>query len=136
MLYRDDDDVIYLSPDQWRRLTMATVLEEAGYHVQVCATVRELLRVAARSITSPESPLAGVLLIDSKLDEALGAAEVIAALRRAGIWVRTIVLAGFRAEDDVISCLRVGAADYIHVPAEPAEVLEVVGRVMSLPTIR
>jgi len=45
------------------------------------------------------------------------------------------VLSAFGAADDVISCLRAGAVDYISLPAEPGQILDVLGRVLAAPTL-
>lgn len=129
------DEIICASSDEGRRASLAGVLDEAGYRVHVCATTRELLQLAARRsrVSNGER---NVLLLDDELDGSFSASEILTAFKRSGIRLRTIILAPTGRADEIIECLRLGAADYIHVPARPAEILEVVRRVMELPSIR
>jgi DNA-binding response OmpR family regulator len=49
--------------------------------------------------------------------------------------VQIVVLSALGAADDVISCLRAGADDYISLPAEPEQILDVLRRVLAAPTV-
>lgn len=130
-----DLEVICASADEWRRLRLSTMLEQAGYQVRVCATARELLHLAARRRPRPLDD-AGVLLLDAELSDQLAPSRIVAALRQSRTPVRTIILARQSDAAEIIECLRVGADDFLHWPAEPAEVVEIVGRVLALPEIR
>ena len=67
----------------------------------------------------------------------MGAAArgVISAIRNAELTVPTVVLSPFGAADDVIACLRAGADDYISLPAEPEQILEILRRVLASPVV-
>ena len=130
-----DFEVICASADEWRRVRLSTMLEQAGYHVHPCATARELLHLAANRRHRP-SDESGVLLLDAGLSADLTPSKIVAALRRTNTAVRTVVLADWNRETEIIECLRLGADDFVHWPAEPAEIVEIVGRVIALPDIR
>ena len=129
------EEVLYVSVDPWRRTQVSHVLENAGYSVRVFASPMEFMRYVARRCRGGVGSLGDLLLLDGTLDGSLGAVEILRSLRNAGIQARSIVLAGMKAHEDVIDCLRLGADDFINVPAQPSEMLEVVGRVLALPRI-
>ncbi len=129
-----DVDVICACPDEWRRLRLSRVCELAGFHVRTCATTRELLQLVAIGKGSRDA--SRVLLLDLQLTDGLSASQIVSALRRAVVPMRTVILAGRDDEAEVIKCLREGADDFIHYPADPSEVIEVVTRVSVLPDIR
>ena len=83
-----EPDVICASADEWRRLRLSTLLEQAGYHVRTCATARELLQLAAHR--RPQIDDIGVLLLDIQLSDRIPAASIVSALRRSGSTVRTV----------------------------------------------
>ncbi|HLG50127.1 MAG: response regulator [Chloroflexi bacterium] len=130
----NEPEVICASPDDWRRVRLSAALERAGYSVRTCATTRELLHLAARRREPVDE--AGVLLLDASLSEEIAPSKIVAALRRTCAAVRTVVLADQNQESEIIECLRVGADDYVHWPAEPSEIIAIVGRVMTLPRVR
>ncbi len=130
-----DLEVICASSDEWRRVRLASMLEQAGYHVHPCATARELLHLAAHRRHRPFDE-SGVLLLDAELSAEVTPSRIVAALRRSHTAVRTVILADSDRETEIIECLRLGADDFVHWPAEPSEVVEVVGRVIALPDIR
>ncbi|MGH2459279.1 MAG: response regulator [Chloroflexota bacterium] len=130
-----DLEVICASSDEWRRVRLSSTLERAGYHVYPCATARELLHLAANRRHRPLDE-SGVLLLDAGLSAELAPSKIVAALRRTHTAVRTVVLADRDRETEIIECLRLGADDFVHWPAEPSEIVEVVGRVIALPDIR
>jgi DNA-binding response OmpR family regulator len=131
----NDAEVICASADEWRRMRLSLMLEQAGYHVRTCATARELLYLAAHRRRRPLDD-SGVLLLDAELSDQVSPATIVAALRQSDTAVRTVVLADHKRQAEIIECLRVGADDFVHWPAEPSEVVEVVGRVSALPGIR
>lgn len=131
----NDLEVICASADEWRRLRLTIVLEQAGYQVRTCATARELLHLAARR-RSRSLDDSGVLLLDVGLSTEVAPSKLVAALRELHTPVRTVVLADQNRETEIIECLRLGADDFVHWPAEPSEIVEIVGRVIALPEIR
>lgn len=135
MSMQSDQEVICASADEWRRMRLSTMLESAGYQVRTCATARELLHLAASRRFRP-SEESDVLLLDLDLSNELSPSKIVSALRQAHTAVRTVVIAKHNRETEIIECLRVGADDFVHWPADPSEVVEVVGRVLALPEIR
>lgn len=128
-------DVICACSDEWRRLRLSNVFDLAGFRVRTCATPRELIHVVTRKGGASDT-MAPVLLLDSHLGDELSASQIVAALRRAVVPIRTVILAGRDDEAEVIKCLREGADDFVHFPADPSELIEVVTRVSVLPSIR
>jgi DNA-binding response OmpR family regulator len=129
-----EGDVICASASSWRRRRLSRILEGAGYRVRTCGSADELLDLAAQVSRRPDDDY-GVLILDAELGNALAPSRIIAALRRSGTPLRTIVLAEPEHAGEVIECLREGADDFVHLPAEPAQIVEVVGRVSALPNL-
>lgn len=127
-----EPEVICASADEWRRVRLAATLEQAGYAVRTCSTPRELLYLAATHRPFDE---ARVLLLDAELSDEIAPSRIVKILRQAKTSVRTVLLADLSRETEIIECLRVGADDFVCWPAEPAEIIEVVGRVIALPGI-
>lgn len=127
-------DVICACSDEWRRLRLSRVFDLAGFRVRSCATTRELMHVVTQ-LPNVSEALAPVLLLDSRLADDLSASRIVAALRRAVVPIRMVILAGRDDEAEVIRCLREGADDFVHFPADPAELIDVVTRVSVLPSI-
>jgi DNA-binding response OmpR family regulator len=125
--------VLVVTANEGRRIRIMRLLARAGYSVQLAITQREALHSLAQGDTAWwQEP--DVILVDQ---ESLGAAArvVISAVRNAELGVQVVVLSAFGAADDVISCLRAGADDYISLPAEPEQILDVLRRVMATPTV-
>lgn len=128
-----DCRVLLITADEGRRIRVEHLLARAGYRVQLAVSQREALhRLAHADSAWWEGP--DVILVDQ---ESLGdvAQVVIGAVRNAELGVPTIVLSAFGAADDVIACLRSGAVDYISLPAEPEQVLNVLRRALAAPTV-
>jgi CheY-like chemotaxis protein len=130
---RGQGQVLVVTANEGRRIRVARLLARAGYSVQLAITQREALHSLAHGNTAWwQEP--DVILVDQ---ESLGAAAqvIISAVRNAELGVPMVVLSAFGAADDVISCLRAGADDYISLPAEPEQILDVLGRVLAAPTV-
>ncbi len=125
--------ILIVTGDDWRRVRMRRLLQGRGYQVQMMASTREALHALAQQGT-PLRPLPDLILVDQA---SLGADAqiVIRAVHNAELDVRMVVLASFGAADDVIGCLRAGAADYISLPARPHHVLAVLRRVLAAPNV-
>ena len=130
---RGEGQILVITANEGRRIRVVRLLARAGYSVQLASTQREALHSLAHGDTAwwrePD-----VILVDQ---ESLGAAAraVISAVRNAELGVPMVVLSAFGAADDVISCLRAGADDYISLPAEPEQILDVLRRVLATPTV-
>jgi len=133
MMLRQLEDIVYVSADPWRRVSITGVLEDAGYQVRAYGSAWEFMHAAARR--QADNQVADLLLIDGKLDDSFRASELLASLRASQIRIRSVVVASFDSGEDIIDCLRQGTSDFIHFPALPAEMLQVVHRVIALPTI-
>jgi len=105
----------------------------AGYHVQLAVSTHEALhRLAQGSAVWAQGP--DVILVDQ---ESLGSAvrTIIGAVRNAELGVPMVVVSASGTACDVISCLRAGASDYINLPAEPRQIIDVLTRVLASPTV-
>ena len=125
--------VLVITANEGRRIRVVRLLARAGYSVQLAITQREALHSLAQGqMAWWQEP--DVILVDQ---ESLGGAAqiVIRTVRNAELRVRIVVLSAFGAADDVISCLRAGADDYISLPAEPEQILDVLRRVLATPTV-
>ncbi len=125
--------VLLIVAVEGRRIRIGRLLARAGYRIHLAVTQREALHnLAHRDMSGWQGP--DVILVDQ---ESLGTAArvVIGAIRNAEIDVPIVVLSAFGAADDVIGCLRAGATDYISLPAEPGQVLDVLRRALAAPTV-
>ena len=129
-----DTNVICASGDVWRRRWLFGLLEDAGFNVRMCATAEELLHLAGRWRRTADQD-AAVLILDAQLSQDYLPSRVVKALRYNGIPIRTIILAASDYEGEIIRCLSEGADDFVHYPTEPAEIVERVCRVHSLPNL-
>ena len=125
--------ILLITANEGRRIRVTRLLARAGYHVQIAVSPREALHALA-SGQRGWRPDPGVIVVDQ---ESLGAAAqvVIRAVRNAELGIPLVVLSMFGASDDVISCLRAGADDYISLPAEPVQILDVLGRALAAPSV-
>ena len=124
--------VLLIAADEGRRIRVARLLARAGYSVGIAVSQREALHCLAHGAAWRPEP--DVILVDQA---SLGADArvVISAIRNAELTAPTVVLSPFGAADDVISCLRAGADDYISLPAEPEQILEILRRVLASPVV-
>lgn len=129
-----EGNVICASASSWRRRRLSSILQSAGYQVRTCSSADELLDLAAHVTREPDDDYA-VLILDAELGDSLAPSRIVAALRRSGTPLRTIVLAEPDQASEVIECLREGADDFVHLPAEPSQIVEVVYRVSALPNL-
>jgi DNA-binding response OmpR family regulator len=130
---RREGHILVITANEGRRIRVVRLLARAGFSVQLAITQREALHTLAQGqMAWWQEP--DVILVDQ---ESLGAAAqvIISAVRNAELGVPMVVLSAFGAADDVISCLRAGADDYISLPAEPEQILDVLGRVLAAPTV-
>ena len=130
---RGEGHILVITANEGRRIRVVRLLARAGFSVQLAITQREALHSLAQGqMAWWQEP--DVILVDQ---ESLGGAAqvVIRTVRNAELRVRIVVLSAFGAADDVISCLRAGADDYISLPAEPEQILDVLRRVLATPTV-
>ena len=120
--------VLLAGANEGRRVYLCRLLRRYGYTVQLVTTPREILHHVAL-----ETP--GLLLLDQT---SLGAAaqQIIRAVRAAEGYLEVVVMTTFGSDDDTITCLRAGATDYISLPAQPEEVLEVLQRAFAKPSMQ
>lgn len=126
---RHGHGVLLITANEGRRIQVERRLARADYHVHMAVSPREALHKLAQG-DAAWGEMPDVILVDQ---ESLGpeARVVISAVRNAELGVATVVLSAFGAADDVIGCLRAGATDYISLPAEPREILDVLGRAVA-----
>lgn len=130
---QNERHILLITANEGRRIHVTRLLARAGYNVQLAVSQREALHhLTAGEMAWWREP--DVILVDQ---ESLGGAarSVIQAVRNAEMGLPMVVLSAFGAADDVISCLRAGADDYISLPAEPAQILDVLGRVLARPAV-
>ncbi|HWE63534.1 MAG TPA: response regulator [Chloroflexota bacterium] len=128
---RDDDHrplVLLAGDNEGRRLHLCRLLRRYGYAVQLVTTPREVVHLVAM-----ERP--GLLLLD-QVSLGGGTQQLIRMVRAAETHLAVVVLTAFGAAEDTISCLRAGATDYISLPAQPEEVLDIVQRALARPMVQ
>lgn len=133
MQKQHEQRILLITGNEGRRIRVVRLLARAGYRVQLAASQREALHSLARGEAAWwDEP--DVILLDQ---ESLGttAQVLIRAVRNAELGVPMIVLSAFGAADDVIACLRAGADDYISLPAQPEQILDVLERVLANPAV-
>ncbi len=128
-----EQHVLVVTANEGRRIQVVRLLRRSGYRVQVATSPRETLHTLAQGDLS-DRLRPDLIMVDQ---ESLGVAAqaIIRAIRNAELGVQTVVLSAFAASDDVITCLRAGAADYISLPAEPQQILDVLRRVLAAPSV-
>ncbi len=125
----DTPIVMLVTSDENRRVSMARLLRRAGFRVQLACSEREAMHaLAAANLISQALPS---LLIVDQASLGLGAERVIGSVQRAELDLPMVVVSSFGAADDVIGCLRAGATDYLQLPANNDEVLQVVQRTIA-----
>ena len=129
----DAPTIMLVTANEDRRVTMSRLLRRAGFVVQLACSDREALHCLAGP-TSVSQTLPALLIVD-QASLGLGAERVIGSVHRAELDVPMLVVSSFGAADDVIGCLRAGAADYLQLPADQDEVLHVVQRVLTQHTV-
>lgn len=98
-------------------------LRSVGYQVDVVSHASSAIK---SSVQSPPD----LIIVDLNLP-GLSAKDMIVALSSQGIHTPILVLANKGQEHDIIQAFRLGAADYIFWPAQDAEVLSAVERVLG-----
>src|SRR5665213_181107 len=121
--------VMLVSADELRRVSMSKLLRRAGFRVQLACSEREAIHALAAS-SSVAQALPSLLIVD-QASLGLGAERVIGAVQRAELDVPMVVVSSFGAAEDVIGCLRAGATDYLQLPANNDEVLQIVQRALA-----
>ncbi len=125
----EDLFVLLVTGDEWRRIKVRQLLARAGYQVQVACSQREALHALAHGVTPLRQDAAAIIVDQESLGPA--ALVIIRAVRIAELGIPVIVSSAFGAADNVIACLRAGAADYITWPPEPRQVLDTLARVLD-----
>ena len=97
------------------------ILEANGYQVQAAAD-------AAAAISTAVQWAPDLIMVNLNLP-GLSGKDLLVALSSQGVETPLVVLAAKGMEGDVIQAFRLGAADYLAIPAREAEIISVVERV-------
>lgn len=97
-------------------------LQSSGYQVQVAKDAASAIAKAVQ--WSPD-----LILVDLNLP-GLSGKDLLVALGAQGVTTPVIILANRGSEGDIIQTFRLGAADYLLLPAREAEVINAVSRVL------
>ena len=125
--------VLLVTADEGRRVSIRRLLKRADYQVEVAASHREAVHLLAEGgPAASRLPLA--ILVDQESLQS-DAQLVIRAVRNAELGVPVVVLSALGAADDVIVCLQSGAIDYISLPADPRQFLDVLRRAINTPRV-
>lgn len=125
--------LLVLSTNEGRRVHLIRVLVRAGYDVHMASSSREATHALGQG-GRYERPLPAALLIDI-VSVGREARDLIVRAQHAELGVPMIVLGSRGCADDVIACLQAGAVDYVNLPAEPTELLDVLARALAAPMI-
>jgi len=99
-------------------------LQPLGYQVTVVKDGSTALRQAVQ--TPPDLMIANLNI------PSLNAKDLLVALASQGVNVPLVVIAEKGQEEDILQAFRMGASDYLHWPAQDAEVVSVVERVLRM----
>lgn len=103
-------------------LISCQALQPLGYQVTVVKDGSTALRQAVQ--TRPD------LLIANLNIPGLNAKDLLVALASQGVNVPLVVISEKGQEEDILQAFRLGASDYLHWPAQDAEVVSVVERIL------
>jgi DNA-binding response OmpR family regulator len=115
LLVENDPDVSDLISRQ--------TLQAIGYRVEVAREATTAIREAARFCPD-------VIIADLNLP-GLSGKDLLVALNSQGVEVPVIILAQKGTEADLVQAFRLGASDYLLLPAREAEVVSAVERVLK-----
>lgn len=118
------DRVLLVEPDPLTSdLIARQALQSVGYQVQIVTD-------AASAINRAEQWSPDLIMIDLNLP-GLSGKDLLIALASQGIHTPVIVIAPRGSEADIIQTFRLGAADYLLLPAREAEVVNAVNRALQ-----
>jgi two-component system, LuxR family, response regulator FixJ len=106
--------VHFVEPDLRQRAELARVAFEEGHHAEVYADLAEL---------ADYPPQRGVVAVRD-VPSLGGAADTLAILARAGIWLPLVVMDAAPNTARVVAAIKAGALDYLALPLEPARLTE------------
>jgi DNA-binding response OmpR family regulator len=125
--------LLVVTDNEWRRVRLRRILEQAGYHVILVGSTREALQLLAAWSRRGHAVPAAALVDQHSLGRS--ASLVIRAVRNAKLGIPIVVLSARADADQAIMCLREGASDYVCLPAESHRIVEVVGRAIAGPMV-
>jgi two-component system, OmpR family, alkaline phosphatase synthesis response regulator PhoP len=115
--------ILVIDDDQGVRDSMARMLRGAGYTVETAATGEEGVVLAKGNVYD-------VILSDMRMPGISGL-DVLRRLRDQRVDAAFIVMTGFGTVDSAVEAMKLGAVDFVQKPFSPAEIREVVGRVLE-----
>lgn len=122
--------VLLVEDDEDARTSLTRSLVKAGYQVLAAGDPDEALRLVA------SGPFVNVGVTDVFLGgEETGGLRVLRELRKAGVEAPVIMITAFAALDNVKAALNEGAAYLLEKPFRASELLEVIGRVLTAPSV-
>ena len=122
MVNNPKERILVVESDSFLRDQIARhILEANGYQVQAAADAASAIAMAVQG--SPD-----LIMVNLSLP-GLSGKDLMVALSSQGVETPLVVLAAKGMESDVIQAFRLGAVDYLTIPAREPEVLTVVERV-------
>jgi len=103
------------------------VLTQAGYEVSVAACAADALELAGREEFA-------LYILDNRLPDSTGL-DLLARLRESDPQTPAVFYSGDGFEADRRRALEAGASAYLVKPAEPAELIDVVSRLVESPNL-
>lgn len=114
--------ILIIEDDEDTRFALCDTLRELGYATELATT-------AADALSNSLQREAGIVLLDRNLPDAT-AEELIPKLRRRSPDSFIIVMTGYGDLDSAISCMRLGASDYLVKPVNVEALVESLKRVL------
>jgi len=118
--------VLFVDDEPTIRITLSKILEQAGFHMTVAATVPEALEYIGKEQFD-------LLLSDMNIGQPGDGFTVISAMRRSQPEVVTIILTGFPDFDTALQALRSQVDDYLTKPADVKSLIEVMHENLKKP---
>ncbi len=116
--------VLIVDDDRKIRLTLSIFLERRGYRVRDVASVKAAL-------TALKEFRADVVLSDLKM-EGEGGIELLAAVKTDHPSLPVIIMTAFASVEKAVEAIKSGAADFIVKPFAPAEIEQLLSRVIHI----
>jgi DNA-binding response OmpR family regulator len=118
--------ILFVDDEPSIRTTLAAILKQHGFDVEICSTVRE----AVAAITSRHFD---VLIADLNIGEPGDGFTVISAMRRTQPKCANLILTGYPAFESALRAIRAQVDDYLIKPTDPQMLIQKIKSALESP---